>query len=274
MPSTFRTTLLPALVLVATATADQCPIGFAPISNSTSGQGSSSGTTQNAIKWIDCPTEKSPRLQCGLLTVPIDYTDLSLGNLEMPVVRVPAISSNSLNQSIIVNFGGPGGSGIKSFVGGKGDEIQGDVGEDWDLVSFDPRGVGLNEVYVCPDNVAVAVLNTVDGADDAGEIDISLVQNNSSAAPDSPEWFQERFDLYRAAADYCADPTYTLAGQLVGSAFVARDVNHLAQLTNQDGLIRFYGQSFASGLFERLLTVFCRIFVRHTLGVHNQCHVP
>ncbi|KPI34476.1 Tripeptidyl aminopeptidase [Cyphellophora attinorum] len=248
MPRQLISTLLQASALYAgIVISTQCPIGYAPVSNGTNVQGT---TGSKAIAWVDCPTNGSPRLQCGMLDVPIDYTDLSLGTLQMPVVRVPANASNPRNQSVIVNPGGPGGSGIQSFAGGSGDNIQAYVGTDFDLISFDPRGVGLNAAYLCPDKQAIqmAAQNISDiDTDDLGDFDTTLLPSqNDSALPETPEWFQEQFDAYKAFAEVCADDTYNLAGQLVGTAFVARDVDLLARSLGQDELIRYYGFSYGT----------------------------
>jgi pimeloyl-ACP methyl ester carboxylesterase len=247
MPRQSVLTLLQALALYAgVAASTQCPLGYAPVSNGTDAQ---STTDSKAITWVDCPTDKSPRLQCGMLDVPIDYADLSLGTLQMPVVRVPANTSTPRNQSVIVNPGGPGGSGIESFAGGSGDNIQAHIGTDFDLISFDPRGVGLNAAYLCPDKTILdTAVNASDGdSADLGDFDTGLLPSiNDSVIPESPAWFQQQFDKYEAAADFCADSTYILAGQLVGTAFVARDVDRLARSLGQDDLIRFYGFSYGT----------------------------
>lgn len=74
------------------------------------------------IQWTDCATYGQPTLQCATLDVPIDYTDLSAGTLNLPIVRVPS-TDPSPKGSIFTNPGGPGVSGIESIVK-SGDYIQ------------------------------------------------------------------------------------------------------------------------------------------------------
>lgn len=67
------------------------------------------------IQWIACPVQGQLTLECATIEVPIDYTDLTLGSLLLPVVRVPAVGS-SPRGSVITNPGGPGASGIEDVV--------------------------------------------------------------------------------------------------------------------------------------------------------------
>lgn len=86
-----------------------------------------------SIDWKPCPSPKktykngktvtgSARLQCGVLDVPLDWTNVDRRTMRIPLVRLPA-SGKALNQSVIINPGGPGGSGIDTVAFG-GEDMQ------------------------------------------------------------------------------------------------------------------------------------------------------
>lgn len=85
-----------------------------------------------SIDWKPCPSPTkvengeyyvgSKLLQCGVLDVPLDWQSTDTNSMKIPLVRIPA-SGTALNQSIIVNPGGPGVSGI-DMVAFSGDYLQ------------------------------------------------------------------------------------------------------------------------------------------------------
>ncbi|MCE3555606.1 alpha/beta hydrolase [Pseudonocardia sp. RS11V-5] len=78
----------------------------------------------------------TPGLQCARLTVPLDYTKPDGRTAEIAVLRMPA--GHDRIGALVLNPGGPGGSGVDlaaAFAKGGG-------GGPFDIVGFDPRGVG------------------------------------------------------------------------------------------------------------------------------------
>ena len=70
------------------------------------------------IQWGPCEHETGDvPLECGKVTVPLDYTDASSDEtLDLAVIRYPAQKGPS-QGSIMLNFGGPGQDGLNSMVG-------------------------------------------------------------------------------------------------------------------------------------------------------------
>lgn len=97
------------------------------------------------------PTEGDPdwlrRLECGTVTVPVDHGDLTGQRLDLALIRHPA--QGVRQGSLVIDFGGPGASGIDTFLSGSLPLSRG-VRDAYDLVSFDPRGVGASGGFVCP----------------------------------------------------------------------------------------------------------------------------
>lgn len=100
------------------------------------------------IDWQAC--EEYVGAECGTLTVPKAWNDPSKGEFHLAMVRLPA--SGDRQGSLLMNPGGPGGSGVE-FVGGSGDQVvSASVREHYDLVGFDPRGVGASDGIRCLDD--------------------------------------------------------------------------------------------------------------------------
>jgi pimeloyl-ACP methyl ester carboxylesterase len=79
------------------------------------------------------------------LQVPLDYSDPTGRRLHIAVIRKQA--SGHAKGSLIVNPGGPGASGVE-FVA-QASSVFSQLTTQFDLVSFDPRGVGLSDPIRC-----------------------------------------------------------------------------------------------------------------------------
>lgn len=74
------------------------------------------GTQGQEIQWGPCTLNVSIPIECGNVTVPLDYsTPNSTATLDIELLRVRATNQPS-KGSIIYNPGGPGGSGQFSLV--------------------------------------------------------------------------------------------------------------------------------------------------------------
>ena len=117
--------------------------GGSPIRSSTaSASASGSPATLAAyyhqqLDWHSC----SDGFQCASLLVPIDYSHPAQGRFSLPVVRLPATGSAHRVGSVVLNPGGPGGSGIE-FARQARNVLSAAVRARFDAVGFDPRGVG------------------------------------------------------------------------------------------------------------------------------------
>jgi pimeloyl-ACP methyl ester carboxylesterase len=90
--------------------------------------------------WHSCPTDELPAgTQCGGLTVPVDYSKPDGDKARLELIRFPATGKKI--GSLLINPGGPGGSGVDAAVGFV-QALPPEVREKFDFVGFDPRGVG------------------------------------------------------------------------------------------------------------------------------------
>ena len=97
-----------------------------------------------AVEWTPCRTvggqAKLPGgALCGRLAVPVDYDHLGGDVATLAMIRFPATGDKI--GSLVVNPGGPGESGIDAALGVV-QSLPKRVRERFDLVGFDPRGVG------------------------------------------------------------------------------------------------------------------------------------
>lgn len=95
------------------------------------------------ISWTSC----QGRFECGKLAVPISYSDPSEGVLHLAVIELPATGANPVGD-VVLNPGGPGASGLQFLEQSVG-EFPAALRGHFNLVSFDPRGIGASEPVTC-----------------------------------------------------------------------------------------------------------------------------
>ena len=99
--------------------------------------------------------------ECATLKVPVDYAKASGDRIELKLLRVLAKTPSARIGSLVVNPGGPGGSGVD--YARYADQIVGaEVRKRFDVVGFDPRGVGQSAPLDC---ISDAELDTFLGMD-------------------------------------------------------------------------------------------------------------
>ncbi|CAE6474631.1 unnamed protein product [Rhizoctonia solani] len=92
------------------------------------------------FQWEKCGSDKAPR-ECSRFEVPLDWADHAAGKASLAVARYKATKQPKLG-TVFVNPGGPGGSGISMILGGNALKISEASGGQYDIVSWDPRGIG------------------------------------------------------------------------------------------------------------------------------------
>ncbi|KAJ8516392.1 hypothetical protein ONZ45_g6288 [Pleurotus djamor] len=97
--------------------------------------------SDDRIQWAPCYTD----LQCARLKVPLNYSDPTGASGVIALTRIPSplLHTAAYKGPIIFNPGGPGFSGV-SLVVNAGKALSQLVGPHFDVVSFDPRGIGLS----------------------------------------------------------------------------------------------------------------------------------
>ena len=79
--------------------------------------------------------------ECTRIEVPLDYAEPDGRAIKLSVLRIPARSDEQRVGSLVVNPGGPGGSGVE-YASNAASYFGSEVRQAFDIVGFDPRGVG------------------------------------------------------------------------------------------------------------------------------------
>jgi len=124
-------------------------LGGAPAASAAPATPASPGLDERTASRIDWqPCADAPGVQCGSLTVPIDWSQPGKGSVEIALARRPATDPARRIGALLINPGGPGGSGVDVI---KQDSmLSADVQRQFDIVGFDPRGVGASNPILCP----------------------------------------------------------------------------------------------------------------------------
>src|SRR4051794_20600209 len=101
--------------------------------------GATPGNVHVTLDWSDCAD--APGFQCATAQLPRDYDSPNASKLSIAVTRLPARDQKNKVGSLFVNYGGPGGDGV-STTQAVGADLFGALNERFDIVGFDPRGVG------------------------------------------------------------------------------------------------------------------------------------
>lgn len=132
------------LVLLAGCTAVSAKPGAAP-ATSADGAAALRPFYEQKITWTACPGG----FECGKLKVPLDYAAPSGKTIEIAVIRDRADNRNQRIGSLLYNPGGPGGSGVETVRKASRRQFSDRLRARFDIVGFDPRGVGRSTAVHC-----------------------------------------------------------------------------------------------------------------------------
>ncbi|GAA4376885.1 alpha/beta hydrolase [Agromyces bauzanensis] len=94
------------------------------------------------LRWEQCGD-----FQCATATAPLDWDDPSAGDIELALIRQPAREDRI--GSLLVNPGGPGVSGYNVVAEALDTAVTEPIQDRYDIVGFDPRGVGRSTAVTC-----------------------------------------------------------------------------------------------------------------------------
>ncbi|MFI7600311.1 alpha/beta hydrolase [Actinoplanes sp. NPDC049681] len=230
--------LILATSLIAPAGAQAAPVavGAAVAPDSTSEQEMQRVDRVPApdLAWFKC----YGKAQCATAHLPLDYDDPDGPTVEIAVVRVPARKPAARIGSLFVNPGGPGGSGTD--MAALAPEFLSDTVLDrFDIVGFDPRGVGASDNLKC-------FSSTRDQA-------VALARMNSFF----PYGEKEEAGYVRSAQTVgraCSTTGAELAGAM-STAEAARDMDVLRR-TLGDAKLSYLGFSYGTALGQYYANMF------------------
>ncbi|WP_183500996.1 alpha/beta hydrolase [Microbacterium invictum] len=102
------------------------------------------------ITWEGCDGIDEGSYYCTTVTAPLDWTDPDDGALDLAVV-VRVGGSGKSTASLLTNPGGPGASGFDLVADSALFAVGDELAENFDVIGFDPRGVGRSTAVRCLD---------------------------------------------------------------------------------------------------------------------------
>jgi pimeloyl-ACP methyl ester carboxylesterase len=159
-------------------------------------------------------------LSCTTVLAPLDYADPDGTAITLAVAKRPAASSRRLG-SLIINPGGPGGSGV-GYVG----YFNAAGLESYDIVGWDPRGVGRSTPVVCYG---------------AADLDRYFSMDNS---PDDPGEMRARIDEQIKFGQSCLSKSGALL-EHISTMETVHDLDLLRSLVG-DSKINYFGSSYGT----------------------------
>jgi pimeloyl-ACP methyl ester carboxylesterase len=96
------------------------------------------------LTWHSCDST----FRCSKLVVPVSYSDRGDGTLSLAVVELPTTGDPKTARDLVMNPGGPGASGVQ-FLEGSASAFPAALRKEFNLVSFDPRGIGGSDPVEC-----------------------------------------------------------------------------------------------------------------------------
>jgi pimeloyl-ACP methyl ester carboxylesterase len=131
---------------------------------------SSSGTSH--LSWHRCGSH----FRCAGLPVPLDYADPAAGHLSLAIIELPATGAHVIGD-LVMNPGGPGGSGLEFL---ETTSFPPALRASFNLVSFDPRGIGQSDPVTCEGPPGIRSLIALD-PDPSTAAEISTVVQAAKA---------------------------------------------------------------------------------------------
>ena len=109
------------------------------------------GNQAAAIDWKPCP-DGDGGAQCATIEVPLDYSQPDGAKTTIGIAKRPAKDQANRIGSILVDPGGPGGSGVGMVA--SGDPFTEAVTARFDVVGFDPRGINTSQQLLCDETLS------------------------------------------------------------------------------------------------------------------------
>ncbi len=220
--------VVPAIILVVTLLAAASPVSA-----------ERNGPTVPRLDWVPCGPDY-PGIECAEAVVPLDYDAPAGATTVIALARVPASDSANRIGSLFVNPGGPGGSGVGLVLGGFGAFLDARLGGRFDIVGFDPRGVGASDPLRCFPS----------------EDELYAFFDGIPVFPYERAQFRPFYERYRGLAGRCLGSNEAIARHM-STADVVRDLDLLRRAVGDRGLT-YLGFSYGSYIGNTYANLFPR----------------
>jgi pimeloyl-ACP methyl ester carboxylesterase len=193
---------------------------------------------EQKLDWGRCTGTSAPGgdWQCATLKVPLDWSKPNGETIGLALIRSRATGSDRIG-SLLFDFGGPGASGVSMMPSFAGTVAK--LHERYDLVSWDPRGVGASEGIRCRSDRAIQAAEAIDATPDD--------------APEEKAYLDDAADFGKG----CAKSAGKLLAH-VSTADTARDMDVMRQVLG-DRMMHYFGISYGTELGG----VYAHLFPKH-----------
>lgn len=219
------------------------PAGPAPVTGADTG--SDDGAAVPTLTWAPCPTAPDGQastvgFECATAAVPVDHGDPGGDTFELAVIKHAATGDGPKVGTVFWNPGGPSDAGTEYLpvaLDGFPDEVR----QRFDIISWDPRGMGggTTPVVQCFDSEAQ------EGAFLAG---------GPQSLPVTDEELAAFVQFRRQFSEHCTDTAGELLSH-VSTADNARDLDLLRRAVGEDQ-ISYYGTSYGTFLGATYVNMF------------------
>ncbi|MFJ2187266.1 alpha/beta hydrolase [Kitasatospora sp. NPDC087861] len=209
--------------------------------------GSASGLAAQQLDWHACPAPgpaqgggaaaPAANWQCATLKAPLDHAQPDGKAIGLALIRSRATDEQHRIGSLLFNFGGPGASGVATLPALAATYAS--LNTRYDLVSFDPRGVGASDGVICLDDKAMDANAAADGTPQTPAGVKTLDENNAQ---------------FTAACEHHSGPVLPY----VDTESAARDMDLMRQVLGDQKLF-YFGISYGT----QLGGVYAHLFPQH-----------
>lgn len=191
------------------------------------------GSGPSGIGWRACGDDG--KAECATLRLPVDWTRPDGATFGLAIARRKALGPGARAGTLVFGPGGPGDSGVRRVtkLDGGIDRFSDELRRRFDIVSFDPRGIGASNPVTC---------------------DATLLGARPSPVIESEEEFEETLEYNTALRNNCrgiTGPVYDHAD----SVSTARDVDAIRAALGESKLT-FHGSSYGTLLGEMYAELF------------------
>ncbi|MEV2243410.1 alpha/beta hydrolase [Streptomyces sp. NPDC049970] len=177
----------------------------------------------------------TPQLECATLEVPLDYADPDGRTIDIAVSRIKSENPSKRRGALLVNPGGPGIGGLGYPYALAVSGLPQDVQDSYDLIGFDPRGVGRSTPVTC-------------------DLTSEQLEHRPVYARTAADVMKEA-DHARDVARQCADSKTSWMLPHVSTANTARDMDRI-RVALGESKISYLGTSYGTSLGAVYTTLF------------------
>jgi pimeloyl-ACP methyl ester carboxylesterase len=190
-----------------------------------------SGTS--SIVWTPCPQQ--PSFDCATITVPVDWANPVGPTVDLALARSRATDPARRIGSLVINPGGPGGSGV-DFVMRMPPTLSANLRAQFDIVGFDPRGIKRSSPVQCDSDL--------------------IAQQSALFYPRNATEFDTLRSVNQQLGQNCVKHSGPLV-EHVDTASVARDLEAIRAALNE-GNLNYAGFSYGTLIGEQYAELFPR----------------